>query len=59
MDCNTARLLLAFVRPSNPTETDAAEAEALQQHLDGCAACAALAHDGAAPTTASAVPCRL
>ncbi len=45
MDCNTARLLLAFVRPSNPTETDAAEAEALQQHLDGCAACAALAHD--------------
>ena len=34
MDCKHARLLLAFVRPNDPTELDAAEAADLHLHLD-------------------------
>jgi hypothetical protein len=40
MDCKTARLLLDFARPG---ELDAAEADALEAHLAGCAECEALA----------------
>lgn len=42
MDCKTARLLLEFVRPQ-PTELQASETAALEQHLAGCAECDALA----------------
>jgi hypothetical protein len=45
MDCKHARLLLAFVRPGNPTELDDGEAADLTHHLDGCPVCAGLAHD--------------
>ncbi len=44
MDCQTARVLLAFAR--RPVEClDPGEQLALRQHLDGCPDCAALAHD--------------
>jgi len=41
MDCNDARLLLAFARPLS-TELEESEAEALANHLTTCPACAAL-----------------
>lgn len=44
MDCKTAHLLLDFARPT-PTELEASEAEALENHLLDCAACARLARD--------------
>jgi hypothetical protein len=44
MDCKTVRLLLDFARPHAP-EVEPADAEALDRHLAGCAACAALAAD--------------
>jgi hypothetical protein len=43
MDCRTAHLLLDFHRP--PTELEAGEAEALENHLIDCTACARLARD--------------
>jgi hypothetical protein len=42
MDCKTAHMLLDLVRPG-AAELDAAEADALRDHLDACPACAALA----------------
>src|SRR5947209_7636374 len=44
MDCKNARLLLEFARPGG-RELEAADAEALHQHLAECSECAALAHD--------------
>jgi hypothetical protein len=44
MDCKTAHLLLDFTRPT-PTELEASEAEALENHLLDCSACARLARD--------------
>jgi hypothetical protein len=44
MDCKTAHLLLDFNRPT-PTELEASEAEALDNHLIDCPACARLARD--------------
>ncbi len=44
MDCKSARLLLEFARPGGG-EVEAADAEALQQHLAECPECAALAHE--------------
>jgi hypothetical protein len=43
MDCRTAHLLLDFHRP--PTELEASEAEALENHLIDCSGCAQLARD--------------
>lgn len=40
MDCTSARLLLHFQRPA---ELDAVELSALNEHIEGCAECAALA----------------
>ena len=42
MDCKTARLLLAFCRPT-AAELDPCETEALDNHLMECSPCAALA----------------
>src|SRR5581483_5778761 len=42
MDCHDARLLLAFARPGR-MELAAADVQALQQHLETCPDCAALA----------------
>jgi hypothetical protein len=42
MDCKTARLLLELHRPAD-AEVDAEEARALEQHLDHCPECSALA----------------
>jgi hypothetical protein len=44
MDCKNARLLLEFVHPGS-AELDAAEAEALHQHLAECPDCAAQARE--------------
>jgi hypothetical protein len=44
MDCKTAHLLLDFTRPT-PTELETSEAEALENHLLDCSACARLARD--------------
>jgi hypothetical protein len=44
MDCKTAHLLLDFARPE-PTELEASEQEALENHLLECPACARLAAD--------------
>jgi hypothetical protein len=43
MDCNTARLVLEFARPS-ASDLHPAEREALENHLDRCTECADLAH---------------
>src|SRR5207244_1179937 len=42
MDCNTARLLLAFSRPK-ASELETCAAEALNDHLADCAECGSLA----------------
>ncbi|MCS6851401.1 MAG: DUF3379 domain-containing protein [Gemmataceae bacterium] len=42
MDCRTARLFLAFVRPG-ASEFDAADAAALEEHLADCPECSLLA----------------
>src|SRR5437588_2897601 len=42
MDCNTARLLLAFSRPKT-SELEACAVEALNDHLADCAECGPLA----------------
>jgi anti-sigma factor RsiW len=44
MDCKTAHLLLDFNRPT-PAELETSEAEALENHLLDCTACARLARD--------------
>jgi hypothetical protein len=44
MDCKTVHLLLDFARPA-PTELEASEQEALENHLLECSACARLAND--------------
>jgi hypothetical protein len=44
MDCKNARLLLEFIHPGS-AELDAAEAEALHQHLGECPDCAAQARE--------------
>lgn len=44
MDCKTAHLLLDFTRPT-PTELEASEAEALENHLLDCSACARLVRE--------------
>jgi len=42
MDCKTARLLLEYARPA-AAELDAAETQALEEHLAGCEGCDQLA----------------
>ena len=44
MDCPSARLFLAYRRPSGPAEFAPEDAAALDQHLAGCPACAAVFH---------------
>lgn len=42
MDCDTARHLLAFRRPSGPSELTPEDVAALDRHLAGCPGCAAV-----------------
>ncbi len=42
MECNAVRLLLAFRRPGGPSELAPEDLAAIDQHLAGCPACAAI-----------------